>query len=739
MEKTKSFVSILVPSATVFISSACIMILELVAGRLIARHLGSSLYTWTSVIGVVLTGITIGNYIGGRIADRFQTRKTLAVLFGISSLACVLVVITNNVVGEWMFLWYMKWPIRVFVHVTCVFLIPSTLLGMISPVIAKTALDRGLPTGRTVGDIYAWGAAGSIVGTFLAGFYLIAAMGTIAIIWTVGAVLLLMAILYWARLWVLYIWAAVFVGLMTIGMMPVDWARQTGSSLNIRQKTDPSIVYEDETQYCHIMVKRDLINPDRRFFYQDKLLHSELLIGQVNHLQYFYTRIYAAITNKVSTGKNEISALVIGGGGYVYPQYLKETRPASRVDVVEIDAGVTKAAREAFGLSRNTQINSITMDARNYVDELLGKKRQGFVVPKYDFIYEDAINDYTVPYQLVTKEFNDKIFELLEDTGLYMVNLIDIFDSGLFAGTFLNTLEQTFPYVYVITTREPRMARNTFVLIAAKQKIETENLSSEEALKNLDLWILSDSDKNILRKKSQGIILTDDYAPVENMLAPVVRQSGLDSLAEKYSTLATRLKLRGKLEESAATYKELAEIVPTSSSSSYIEIAKIRHQQRRPDETVDAFQKALACNEGFQTKFNIASIHLNLGLLLQEEKKSQEAQKHLLKAIEILKNELIENPGSVKAALELGVALVKTGQVEEGIKYLEQSAAVDWADAESYLELAEAFYLQGKPDLAVSRLAEGIDFMNRKGRKDDAEKLQKSKANFESKIKMLKN
>ena len=58
------------------------------------------------------------------------------------------------------------------------------------------ALDRGLPTGRTVGDIYAWGAAGSIVGTFLAGFYLIATMGTIAIIWAVGAALLLMGILY---------------------------------------------------------------------------------------------------------------------------------------------------------------------------------------------------------------------------------------------------------------------------------------------------------------------------------------------------------------------------------------------------------------------------------------------------------------------------------------------------------------------------------------------------------------
>ncbi|MHC4542267.1 MAG: fused MFS/spermidine synthase, partial [Planctomycetota bacterium] len=75
MGKSKSFLSIAIPSGTVFLSSFCIMVLELVAARLIARHLGSSLYTWTAVIGVVLAGITIGNYLGGRVADRFRPRR----------------------------------------------------------------------------------------------------------------------------------------------------------------------------------------------------------------------------------------------------------------------------------------------------------------------------------------------------------------------------------------------------------------------------------------------------------------------------------------------------------------------------------------------------------------------------------------------------------------------------------------------------------------------------------------
>ena len=105
MSKSSNFVSIFIPGATVFISSFCIMVLELVAARLIARHLGSSLYTWTAVIWIVLAGITIGNYIGGRIADRFRAKKALAILFALASASCVITVVLNNIVGGWLWLW----------------------------------------------------------------------------------------------------------------------------------------------------------------------------------------------------------------------------------------------------------------------------------------------------------------------------------------------------------------------------------------------------------------------------------------------------------------------------------------------------------------------------------------------------------------------------------------------------------------------------------------------------------
>jgi len=220
----KGVASMFIPCATVFISSFCIMVLELVAGRIIARFLGSSLYTWTSVIGIVLAGITIGNYIGGRLADRYRPVRTLPVLFAICAGACLITIILNNITGNFTWLWQFNWPTRILLHVTVVFLLPSTLLGTISPVVAKMALEKGLPTGRTVGDIYAWGAAGSIVGTFAAGYYLIALMGTMSIIWSIAAVMVAMALLYGAGMWTIRGAAVVFVGIVLLGTGPWSWA-----------------------------------------------------------------------------------------------------------------------------------------------------------------------------------------------------------------------------------------------------------------------------------------------------------------------------------------------------------------------------------------------------------------------------------------------------------------------------------------------------------------------------------
>ena len=728
MSKSKSFLPILIPSATVFISSFCIMVLELVAGRLIARHLGSSLYTWTSVIGVVLSGITIGNYLGGRIADRFPARKALSVLFGIASAACVVTVVSNNIVGEWILLWRLSWPLRVFSHVSLVFLIPSTLLGMISPVVAKMALDRGLPTGRTVGDIYAWGAAGSIAGTFAAGFYLIATMGTIAIVWTVGAALLLLAILYWARLWVLYLWAVVFVALMTMGMAPGEWTKTTGSSLALREKPNPNILYEDESQYCYIAVKRLSGRLDRRAFMQDKLMHSEIIIGDINNLQFPYTHIYAAITRGLSRDKDKLNAMIIGGGGYVYPRYIEKNWPNSRVDVVEIDPGVTEAAMQAFGLERDTTINTINMDARNYVDELLEKERNGKKILRYDFIYEDAVNDYSVPYQLVTKEFDDKIAKLLTADGVYMVNLIDIFDSGLFLGAIVNTLQETFPYVHVITTTDmPRSYRNTFVVIAAKRELDLDNLTKNYTWKDMDLWHLNESDIAQLKAKSNNLIITDNYAPVENLMAPVVRKSAVDFLSARYLEQAKQLQQQGKLQESLRKYEDLIKVDPdpTQATLGYNEIALILAKQGKTIEAIETLHKALKAQEEAEIKKGGEAIHFSLGILFKETGKTEQAKEHLNKAIDGFREKLVKKPNSVKIHVRLGDALAENGNFKEASEVFTQAVALNPFEPAIRMKLVQSLEFQGRIDEAIVVLQNGVQFMSRNNQPDSAMKFKK--------------
>ncbi|MBP7828585.1 MAG: fused MFS/spermidine synthase [Kiritimatiellae bacterium] len=183
-------------NATVFVSGASIMIVELLAGRVISRHVGQSLYTWTAIIGVVLAGISAGNYAGGLLADRRAPRRTLALLFLLAAAGCFAVRGLNEVAGGLSVLRDRAWPARIVLHVLITFLLPALLLGTIGPVAARVAVGADGRTGRAVGDVYAWGSVGAIAGTFLAGFVLIPAFGVAAIVGGVSGLLAFTGLLY---------------------------------------------------------------------------------------------------------------------------------------------------------------------------------------------------------------------------------------------------------------------------------------------------------------------------------------------------------------------------------------------------------------------------------------------------------------------------------------------------------------------------------------------------------------
>ncbi|MHB8918839.1 MAG: fused MFS/spermidine synthase, partial [Desulfocucumaceae bacterium] len=161
-----------------FFSGAFTMTREMVASRLIAPYVGVSLYTWTSVIGIVLAGISAGSFTGGWMADRFNPGRLLSYTMILAG------IVTAAILPELPLIMGLSWPaswlpaLKVVVPVTILFGIPSFVIGCISPVIYRICIQDLTCTGRTVGRLAASGSLGSIAGTFATGFYLIPAMGT---------------------------------------------------------------------------------------------------------------------------------------------------------------------------------------------------------------------------------------------------------------------------------------------------------------------------------------------------------------------------------------------------------------------------------------------------------------------------------------------------------------------------------------------------------------------------------
>ena len=178
----------------VFIASFCTLVIELVAGRIMAPYVGVSLYTWTSIIGVVLAGISIGAWVGGTLADRYPRPATLGWLLFLSGVGALTIAPLTDLIGAAQLQTTLM--LRILLLTTAIFFIPSTLLGMISPVVVKLTLDNLDRTGNVVGKIYAFSTLGSIIGTFATGFFLISWMGTRNILLTMGAILIGSAFLF---------------------------------------------------------------------------------------------------------------------------------------------------------------------------------------------------------------------------------------------------------------------------------------------------------------------------------------------------------------------------------------------------------------------------------------------------------------------------------------------------------------------------------------------------------------
>ncbi len=492
----------LVAPAFAFVGSGCLLILELVAARLIAPTVGTSLYTWTSVIGVVLGGISLGNYLGGKLADARPTRSTLALVYLAASASSLLVLGMLHIVGSIELPKSAPALLQVLWITAVLFLLPSTILGMPTPLLTRLSLHAVEEGGRVVGRIQAAAALGSIACTFLTGFFLISWIGTRHIVAGVAAILLLLAVLArppWLR-------ARVYplAGLFAAGIVAAGWASHSDCT---RESNYYCIrVVPGTLHFTTVQGRRIAYTPPVEQLYLDRLVHAQVNVDDPTQLLYGYEQLYAKVLEPLDAPGTQLDAFFLGGGGYVFPRWV-EAKYRGQITVAEIDPEVTRIAREQLGLRPSPRMKILSEDGRKALRSLPAAER-------FDAVFGDAFNDFEVPFYMTTRQFDELVARHLKPNGLYLLNVID----GVryeFLRSDIRTLRLTFPYVGLLSLSgnwPPRGVRDTFVIVAAK------------APPTRPLPVVSAGSLETFMTQGHSVVLTDDYAPVDQLLAPVFSQ-----------------------------------------------------------------------------------------------------------------------------------------------------------------------------------------------------------------------
>jgi len=233
-----------------------------------------------------------------------------------------------------------------------------------------------------------------------------------------------------------------------------------------------------------------------------------------------HEQVQAELTDYLTEGRPDPRVLVIGGGGYTYPRWVEARLPRVGVEVVEIDPGVTEVAHAELGLPGDTPIVSHHMDGRQFVRE---RARPG----QYEIVVLDAVNDLSVPYHLLTSEFDDAVRRLLAPGGVYMVSVIDRYQDGRLLPAVLRTVGAAFPTAQLLSPipRWSSGGAGVFVVVGSERGVALADLQ-RLAVGTGAIYELEPAALRAYVAAGDQVVLTDAYAPVDNLIAGLVRERG---------------------------------------------------------------------------------------------------------------------------------------------------------------------------------------------------------------------
>lgn len=482
-----------------FLLGAIYMILELIASRVLSPYFGTSNIIWTSIIGIILLSSSLGNYIGGIIADKENVKRNILIILAAVALSIMVIPFTQNIIAAITKV-IPNLKIGAILSTTILFFIPSMLIGFLTPIIIKLNLINLEDAGKVSGALSSISTLGSITGTFIGGFLLIPNIGSTQLLFILSIItILLMLFIDYKKLQV-WVCIIIVICINTVSFIicnktnEQNLERVINGELNIRTEID--------TQYTKLSLVnlKDINGNEIRAMQTGKATQSaEYLEDSKKYELYLpYTIKYNEMFN---INPNIKDILIIGGAAYTYPKYYISHYLDKNIDVVEIDEKMTEIAKTYFYLQEcidefdknQERLKIYHKDGRIFLNEN---------TKKYDAILNDAFSGETQAAGLATIEACKKIYDSLNEGGLYLNNIMGS-EEGMnsrFLKTEVKTLSKVFDNIYVIPCREVQDSYNlnNNIVIATDRVLE----EYEQYKAVID---------------ENAIVLTDNYCPVENM------------------------------------------------------------------------------------------------------------------------------------------------------------------------------------------------------------------------------
>ena len=482
----------------VFLCGAAVMALEMTGSRMLAPYLGTSVFIWTSLIGIILASLSLGYWWGGKLSDRDPNTRSFGRVIFIAGLSIGVMAVLQEAILT--YIQTLRFDVRTGAVLASIvlFAVPAVLLGMVSPYAVRLKITAVGNSGSTVGNLYALSTLGSIVGTFLAGFFLIAWFPTHVILYVLSLVIVATSFLADPRFFLRRTVWVLFLGLGTAGTSYAAAALRGPDFIEANTLYNRVWIYDSVDPKNGRAIKVMNTNSSR----------SSAMYLENDDLVFTYNRYLRLARHFKPSPKH---ALVIGGAGYSYPRDFLKTFPKAKLDVVEIDPGLTEIARRHFRLQDDPRLRIFHEDGRIFLNH---------TTEKYDIIVGDAFHSvHSIPFHLTTLENARALYDRLEEDGVVLMNIISAIEGkkGRFLRAEYRTFKEVFPQVYVFAT-ELESSRDTqnIILVALKSKDAPAWESADPELAGYleNLW------KEKIRADEP--VLTDDFAPTDILIAPAL-------------------------------------------------------------------------------------------------------------------------------------------------------------------------------------------------------------------------